>query len=77
MRLAPISTLLVTVLSLWLTSSAWVGVDEGWAAYDRGDYATALEEWLPLVEQGDSVKPPFYGPLSNRVSGTGGRMFRA
>jgi ABC-type proline/glycine betaine transport system permease subunit len=23
------------------------------------------------------VKPPFYGQLSNRVSGTGGRMFRA
>ena len=23
------------------------------------------------------VKPPFYVPLSDRVSGTGGRMFRA
>jgi hypothetical protein len=23
------------------------------------------------------VKRPFYGPLSDRVSGTGGRMFRA
>ena len=24
-----------------------------------------------------AVKPPFYVPLSDRVSGTGGRMFRA
>ena len=26
---------------------------------------------------GDGVKPPFYVPLPDRVSGTGGRMFRA
>jgi putative transposase len=26
---------------------------------------------------GPSVKPPFYVPLPDRVSGTGGRMFRA
>ncbi len=46
--------LLVTVLSHWLTTSAWAGFDEGLAAYDRGDYATALEEWLPTAEQGDA-----------------------
>ncbi len=26
--------------------------DKGWAAYQRGDYATALEAWRPLAEQG-------------------------
>ncbi len=26
----------------------------GWEAQERGDYATALEEWRPLAEQGDS-----------------------
>ena len=24
----------------------------GWEAYNRGDYATALKEWLPLAQQG-------------------------
>jgi len=43
---------LVAVLMFGLATSAWAGFDEGWAAYERGDYATALEEWLPVVEQG-------------------------
>jgi len=34
--------------------------------YFYGDSVTAL-----------GVKPPFYVPLSDRVSGIGGRMFRA
>ena len=29
------------------------------------------------VKIGPVVKPPFYVPLPDRVSGTGGRMFRA
>jgi hypothetical protein len=28
--------------------------ETGAEAYDRGDYATALEEWRPLAEQGDA-----------------------
>ena len=28
--------------------------DKGLAAYDAGDYATALQEWRPLAEQGDA-----------------------
>ena len=44
--------LLAAVLSLWLTTSARAGVDEGLAAYERGDYATALDEWLPLAKSG-------------------------
>jgi len=46
--------LLAAVLSLWLTTSAWAGFDEGVAAYDRGDYATAFEEMLPIAEQGNA-----------------------
>ena len=30
------------------------GVDDGLAAYQRGDYATALREFRPLAEQGDA-----------------------
>ena len=44
--------LFAAVLSLWLTTSALAGFDEGLAAFERGDYATAVEEWLPIAEQG-------------------------
>ncbi len=38
--------------TLGLTAPAWAGFDEGTAAYQRGDYATALREFRPLAEQG-------------------------
>ncbi len=38
--------------TLGLTAPGWAGLDEGVAAYKRGDYATALREWRPLAEQG-------------------------
>ena len=47
--------LLAAVLSLWLTMSVWAGFDEGLAAYGRGDYQTAFDEWLPLAEQGHAT----------------------
>ena len=37
---------------LGLAAPAWAGFDEGDAAYDRGDYATALREFHSLAEQG-------------------------
>ena len=37
--------------SIWLDASA--DFKKGLAAYDRGDYATALRVWEPLAEQGD------------------------
>ncbi len=43
---------LIVALVFGLTAPAWAGFDEGVAAYDRGDYATALREWRPLAEQG-------------------------
>lgn len=75
MKLAPTRALLATVLSLWLTTSAWAGFDEGWAAYQRGDYATAHDEWLPLAIGGDAnaqfnlglMYGGGYGVASNRV----------
>jgi hypothetical protein len=54
MRLAPTHALLVAILALWLTAPAWAGFGEGWAAFERGDYATALEELLPIAEQGNA-----------------------
>ncbi len=38
--------------TLGLTAPAWAGFDEAMAAYQRGDYATALHEWHPLADQG-------------------------
>jgi uncharacterized protein len=54
MKHAPVRALLATVLSLWLTTSAWAGYEEGKAAYLRGDYATALKELIPLANEGDT-----------------------
>ncbi len=38
--------------TLGLTAPAWAGLDEGVAALQRGDYATAIRKWRPLAEQG-------------------------
>ena len=40
--------------TLGLTAPAWAGFDEGVAALQRGDYATAHREWRPLAEQGNA-----------------------
>src|SRR5262252_6842177 len=40
--------LLLHVAAPW----CWAGFQEGVNAYDRGDYATAVREWLPLAQQG-------------------------
>ncbi len=52
----------ITTTALWVVlsilpfqGSAWAGLDEGYAAYVRGDYATALPEFEPLAEQGDAA----------------------
>ena len=45
---------LAAVLLVMLVGPARAGFDEGVAAYERGDYATALKEFRPLAEQGDA-----------------------
>ena len=40
--------------TLGLTAPAWAGLDEGLAAYRRGDYVTAFGEWRPLAKQGNA-----------------------
>ncbi len=37
-----------------LTAPAWAGEREGFLAYQRADYATALREWRPLAEKGNA-----------------------
>ena len=43
---------LAVVLLVSLVGVARAGLDEGVAAYMRGDYETALKEFRPLAEQG-------------------------
>jgi hypothetical protein len=49
-------TMLTASLMLVATAGAGVAgpVEDAWAAYQRGDYATALGLWRPLAEQGDA-----------------------
>ncbi len=57
------------VLLVSLTTPAWAGFDEGLAAYDRGDYATALREWRPLGEQGHADAQFFIGFIYDNGQG--------
>jgi len=69
MRLAPTHTLLVALLSLWLTTLAWAGFDEGKAAYHRSDSVTALREFRSLAEQGDTGSRIYLGVMYARGHG--------
>ena len=46
---------------LCLAAPAWGGFEEGLEAYERGDYVTALKEFLPLAEQGNPEAQLFLG----------------
>ena len=52
-----IKTLLAALaVSFCLAAPVLAGpFEDGRAAYNRGDYATALRLWLPLAEQGDAI----------------------
>ncbi len=47
--------------TLGLTAPAWAGWDEGVAAANRGDYATALREFRPLAEQDHAGAQSYLG----------------
>jgi uncharacterized protein len=49
-----LKTIVSLALCLIFTSPAFAGFDEGFAAYKKGDYSTAMKEWRPLAEQGDA-----------------------
>ena len=55
--------LFAVVLSLWLTMSAWAGLDEGEAAIERQDWATAFEEFQPLAKRGIAAAQSWLGWL--------------
>jgi TPR repeat protein len=49
------TTLFVAIISLGVGSAAVADpFDDGFDAYDRGDFETALRVWHPLADQGDA-----------------------
>lgn len=55
--------LAVCILLFVVGISARADFDAGFAAYDQGDYATALEHWLPLAEAGDGAAQNWLGRM--------------
>jgi len=47
-----IQTLLTAVLLFGISGSGVADFDDGYDAYQKGDYKTALNEWQPLAKQG-------------------------
>jgi len=51
----PRAGLLAILLCLSLVAPVAAGqIEDGWVAYQGGDYATALRLWRPLAGQGDA-----------------------
>ena len=49
---------LTLAVLLGSTGTSWgADFDKGVAAYESGDFATALREWRPLAKQGNAVCP--------------------
>jgi TPR repeat protein len=58
----------VLVLSLNLAAPAEAGpFEDASAAYERGDYATALRLWRPLADQGDAASNPCSAPCTRKA----------
>ena len=59
--------MIIVMYCLALAAPAWAGLDEGVAAYERGDYKTAMREFRPLAEQGDAAAQIELGRIYRNV----------
>ena len=59
----------LSVLLVIAVGQARAGFDEGKAAYDRGNSATALREWRPLAEQGHARAQLYLGIMYSNGRG--------
>jgi len=50
-----IRTIVIAAICLLVAPPVRADFDDGMAAYERGDYKTALNEFLPLAERGDAI----------------------
>lgn len=60
---------LILVLCLLIFAPARADFNAGMAAYERGDFTTAMAEWLPLAEAGDAEAQYRVGRLYGRGEG--------
>ena len=68
-NLTPTICLSLAVL-LGSAGTSWgADYDKGLAAYQSGDFATALREWRPLAEQGDAVAQFLLGAMYDEGHG--------
>jgi hypothetical protein len=58
-------------------TSSFAGLEEGKAAYKNKDYATALKEFSPLAEQGDSNAQYHLGQMYKKGNGVNSDMTQA
>jgi len=63
-----VSAAIISVVML-ATSAFAQDWDKGLDAYKAGDYATALQEWRPLAEQGDSDAQAMLGTMYDEGKG--------
>ena len=64
-----IAAMLATVLLLVATSLVAQDLQKGMDAYAAGDYAIAIQEWIPLAEQGNSAAQYNVGLLYEKGRG--------
>jgi hypothetical protein len=60
---------LLILLTLSLTPANAADFQKGFAAYESGDYATALLEWKPLAEQGNADAQHNLGEIYSKSKG--------
>jgi TPR repeat protein len=58
-----LKSLTLAVFILFFATQAFADFHNGWDAYKRGDYVTALKEWQPLAEKGDALAQNALGDL--------------
>ncbi len=60
----------ILLLLCIVNGTAFAGLDEGRAAFERGDYATVLTEVRPLADQGNAVAQAMIGEMYLNGYGT-------
>ena len=63
------TTIIALVLAFNAGSILAQDFQKGWAAYQSGDYVTALQEWRPLVEQGNASSQNNLGTMYEHGTG--------
>ena len=63
------ATLVLAVVVVLVAAPACTDFEAGKEAYDRGDYATELQKWRPLAEQGDAEAQKYLGNMYRRGDG--------